>query len=181
MKENKGVSLITLIIVTVVVVILASAVIITLTTDNTSDSNKISNLAESRVSLNSAMLNYTSKSMSKTEGTFTVSELLLGKDNSGTSISDIVPVVDDTTKLFDTEFYKVSPKVEEILGVKIPKYSGADWYVNIKTGNFYLIYSSDKSTTPNWMYSEENKKNADSTLAQFVMYVDDGNVKNISE
>lgn len=181
MKTYKGVSLITLIITTVIVVILASAVIITLTTNNTLDPNKVANLAESRVNLNSAISNYTSKVMSKTQGAFSVSELLLGKDNSGNKINDIEIFVDESGKLLDTDYYKVSPNADKILDVKIPKYSGADWYVNIKTGNFYLIYNSDKSTTPSWMYTQENKKNADSTLAQFVMYVNDGNVKSISE
>ena len=181
MESKRGLSLIALILIIIIIVILASIVTVKLLKNNPSDPSIISSLSENRLNLNIAMTNYISKCMAQTDGKFKISEILFDKSLSGENIENIVAIVDENSRLGETDYYKINSELEKVLEVEAKKYSSANWYVDIQTGSFYLIYNSNKLDTPDWMYNEDNKNKADSNLSQFVMYIDNNNVKSISE
>jgi len=77
---KKGISLIVLIVTIIVIIILAAAVILTLNKNNPIDSSRVSQLADNRASLNSALQLYYGKTMAETQGIFTTEKIFMGSN-----------------------------------------------------------------------------------------------------
>ena len=177
MKSKKGISLIVLIVTIIVIIILAAAVILTLNKNNPIDSSRVAQLADNRQSINSAVTLYYSKQMAATQGKYDANQIFTGKDGETEIIKDAL--IKNTTTAFDNSYYELeADNVKDKLSISLPSITKAKWYLEINTGLVYLVYDS-QNDIPSWMYTDSNKKIADSTLAEFVMYKNDSSVKPI--
>ena len=196
---KKGISLIVLIVTIIVIIILAAAVILTLNKNNPIDSSRVSQLADNRASMNSAIQLYFGKVMAETQGIFENKDIFLGGNADLNGTTKYIPrIVDSASASGATNFHKLTTKsgtnkenndglaasktetdltkkngvlsTESALDLSIPSISGATWYVDVRSGLVYLVYSNYTSM-PNWMFTDGTTKDAahmDTTLATFV-------------
>ena len=196
---KKGISLIVLIVTIIVIIILAAAVILTLNKNNPIDSSRVSQLADNRASMNSAIQLYFGKVMAETQGIFENKDIFLGGNADLNGAHKYIPrIVDSASASGATNFHKLTTKsgtnkenndglaasktetdltkkngvlsTESALDLSIPSISGATWYVDVRSGLVYLVYSN-YTDMPNWMFTDGTTKDAahmDTTLATFV-------------
>ena len=186
---KKGISLIVLIVTIIVIIILAAAVILTLNRNNPIDSSRVSQLADNRASMNSAIQLYFGKVMAETQGVFETKDVFLGGSADLNGTTKKVPRIVDATAV-STNFHKLTTKTgtnaeadaaatdstngvkstESALDISVPGISGATWYADVRSGLVYLVYS-DYTSMPSWMFTDGSTKDAahmDTTLATFV-------------
>ena len=190
---KKGISLIVLIVTIIVIIILAAAVILTLNKNNPIDSSRVSQLADNRASMNSAIQLYFGKVMAETQGIFENKDIFLGGNADLNGAHKYIPrIVDSASASGATNFHKLTTKsgtnkenndglaasatetdltkkngvlsTESALDLSIPSISGATWYVDVRSGLVYLVYSN-YADMPNWMFTVEVKANSDKTAA----------------
>ena len=197
---KKGISLIVLIVTIIVIIILAAAVILTLNRNNPIDSSRVSQLADNRASLNSAIQLYYGKKMAETQGIFQTRDIFLGNnaDLNGSKVA--VPQIVGTALSTGSRYYKLTTKsgtntiaevntdltatpivngvaqTEKIIDTALPSISKATWYVDVDTGLVYLAYNS-VDDLPSWMLTGDgNSKAMDTTLNTFVRIVKSGDL-----
>ena len=185
---KKGISLIVLIVTIIVIIILAAAVILTLNKNNPIDSSRVSQLADNRASLNSAIQLYFGKVMAETQGIFETKDIFLGGNADLNGTTKYIPrIVDSASASGATNFHKLTTKsgtnkenndglaasktetdltkkngvlsTESALDLSIPSISGATWYADVRSGLVYLVYSNYTSM-PNWMFTDGTTKDA---------------------
>ena len=185
---KKGISLIVLIVTIIVIIILAAAVILTLNKNNPIDSSRVSQLADNRASLNSAIQLYFGKVMAETQGIFETQDIFLGGNADLNGATKYVPrIVDSASASGATNFHKLTTKsgtnkenndglaasatetdltkkngvlsTESALDLSIPSISGATWYADVRSGLVYLVYT-DYTSMPNWMFTDGTTKDA---------------------
>lgn len=168
MKMKKGVSLIILIVTIIIIIILATTVILTLNKNNPIDSSKVAQLADSRASINSAIQLYYGKKMAETQGMFETKDVFLGNTLKNSAGEDVVldsmigPAISE-----NSAYCEVNSETEKVLYLKFPTITNAKWYLDVNSGLVYLAYEN-RDSIPNWMFKTDDKKEMDSTLAQFV-------------
>ena len=176
-KKLKGISLITLVITIVVVIILAAAVLLSLSKNNPIDNARIANLTQSKDSIESGILAYTSKIKAKTLAEFETEDIILG-NNEKIENNRIIEKESDNYKSVNigtnTEIitlYKIDKaKYEENID-NLPRTPNTEssWYID-KEGKVYLAFESiDK--VPNWMKSKDEKID-NATLNTFVTFTE---------
>ena len=185
---KKGISLIVLIVTIIVIIILAAAVILTLNKNNPIDSSRVSQLADNRASMNSAIQLYFGKVMAETQGIFENKDIFLGGNADLNGTTKYIPrIVDSASASGATSFHKLTTKsgtnkenndglaasktetdltkkngvlsTESALDLSIPSISGATWYADVRSGLVYLVYSNYTSM-PNWMFTDGTTKDA---------------------
>ena len=185
---KKGISLIVLIVTIIVIIILAAAVILTLNKNNPIDSSRVSQLADNRASMNSAIQLYFGKVMAETQGIFETKDIFLGGNADLNGTTKYIPrIVDSASASGATNFHKLTTKsgtnkenndglaasktetdltkkngvlsTESALDLSIPSISGATWYADVRSGFVYLVYSNYTSM-PNWMFTDGTTKDA---------------------
>ena len=107
---KKGISLIVLIVTIIVIIILAAAVILTLNKNNPIDSSRVSQLADNRASLNSAIQLYYGKVMAETQGIFQTKDIFKGNnaDLNGTKVA--IPQIVGAGLTTDSPYCKLTTK-----------------------------------------------------------------------
>lgn len=165
MGSKKGISLVVLIVTIIVMIILATTVILTLNKNNPINSSKVAQLAENRANINSAIQLYYGKQMIDTQGAYNAKEIYTQSFVEGDKKAI---VTDETVTINSLTLYKLDENnVKDELGIQLPTISNATWYLDVEIGLVYLVYEQD-AAIPNWMYTDDQKLNMDTTLANFV-------------
>ncbi len=166
-SKNKkyGISLITLVITIVVVIILAAAVLLSLSKNNPIDNARIANLTQSKDSIESGILAYTSKIKAKTLAGLETKDIVLDiSEKQGDSYISCKTTIDGE----QINLYKIDESAFKNNIDELPRTPNKDstWYVG-ENGRVYLLFESiDK--VPNWMKNSENVID-NATLNQFVI------------
>lgn len=182
---KKGISLIVLIVTIIVIIILAAAVILTLNRNNPIDSSRVSQLADNRANLNSAVQLYFGKKMAETQGVFETPAIFKGGiaklNGSDVAVKKIVGTSLGTGERYYTLTSGTATTAQNIagnepgaettesaLGVKIPTMTNGTWYLDTNSGLVYLTYAS-KNDMPTWMFEDGAARTKfDSNLNEFV-------------
>ena len=169
MKRMHGVSIITLVISIIIVIILATVIFFNISKTNIYDSSKIAKLVQQRDNLNSTSLLYISKVNSSMVDIYSNKEIILGKVDNFSGV-----VTDYNIILKGMNLYVVDEeKLKYTYDIKLPKISNkenAKWYIDIATGNFYLIYDSAEYYERYYgEYDKETEELKNGNLSSFVM------------
>ena len=164
-KTSKGISLITLVITIVVVIILAAAVLLSLSGNNPINNARIANLTQSKDSIESGVLAYTSKIKAKTLAGLETKDIVLDiSEKQGDSYISCKSTIDgEQINLYRIDESAFKNNIDEL-----PRTPNKDstWYVG-ENGRVYLLFESiDK--VPNWMKNSEDKID-NATLNQFTL------------
>lgn len=162
--KKKGISLIVLVITIVVIIILAAAVILALGKNNPIQNARVATVAQTKDSIESSVLMYSSSIKAKTLGNLSTKEILIDNEN--------YKIVDGGTATITVDgnektLYKIDvARAKEKLSIDVKQEVANAWYID-DSGKTYLIYTTEESIPS---YLKENGEVL-ATVSSFLTYV----------
>ena len=160
MKKN-GISLITLIITIVVVVILAAAVVLALSQNNPISDSRVAQIVQTRDSITSGILIYTTNVQAKTTGELGLKDILIDSEEYRIVVSDRNTDRTITKDEVEIKLYKLDKeRVKDKLNIDLKNEN--DWYIDEK--GFICLAFENENSIPSYI-----KQNI-TGMANFVTY-----------